>query len=264
MASSNLEIAIFKNRLARRNSIQINTDFEFLLNINGWRKGKVHVVLGTTSSGKSTLIRSIIWDIIKNNSLPKIACFLSEETCEDYQLELFEGFGSLGFKERVMFFSEQDVETNEQRRIILTNAFQSDCEVLIFDNLTTSAIYGEDYSKQSEFVGRLKNLAVKTNKALILVAHTNNVHRNSRELIDSSHVRGSKTVSNIAEFFFINHQISIDSNMYNFIQIEKHRGQSPESKIFRLDYSDDKRLYTKDRAQRFANFKELWKMRDKL
>jgi len=261
---NDLKKAVYENKQARRNRLEIGTKFNFLLNINGWRLGKVHVLLGTTSSGKSTLMRSIISDVIENNNIPKVSCFLSEETSEDYKLELYQGFKNLDFESRVDFYSEQDASSESARVQLLEQAFESESKILIYDNLTTSSIYGEDFQKQSTFITNLKRAAIKTNKALILVAHTNNVHRNGRELIDSGHVRGSKTVANIAEFFFVNHQISVDTNIYNFIQIEKHRGQEPESKLFRLDYAKGKRLYVTDRAQSFSDFKELWKMRDKL
>lgn len=256
-----LKIAAYKNSLLQKNRLDFNSNYNFLTSINGWRKGKVHVVLGTTSSGKSTLVRSIIWDLIQSNKLPNVACFLSEESTRDYSLELYEAFRSLEFEDRVLFFSEQGTQDKVEE---LNKAFKSDSNVLIYDNVTTSLLYGEKFEQQSTFALRLKDAAAATNKAVIIIAHTNNVHRNSRDLIDSGHLRGSKTLANIAEFFFINHQLSAKGNLYNFIQIEKHRGQKPDSKIFRMLYDEERNIYGRDVVNSFDDFKEMWKLRDKL
>jgi KaiC/GvpD/RAD55 family RecA-like ATPase len=256
-----LEIAAYENGLLERGRSYFNTSFGFLENVNGWRKGKVHVILGTTSSGKSTFVRSIIWDLIKNNKLPNVACFLSEETISDYSLEIYEAFRNLDFKKRISFFSEQDASNKAEQ---LDKAFKSDAHVLVYDNITTSMLYGEKFDQQGAFALKLKEAAHRTNKAVIVIAHTNNVHRNSRDLIDSTHLRGSKTLAMIAEFFFINHQLNVKGNLYNFIQIEKHRGQRPSDKIFRLDYDAKRNIFKKDVVNSFDDFKELWKIRDKL
>lgn len=261
---SDLRSAIYESRLRRANRMEIKSSLSFLVNINGWRPGCVHVLLGTTSSGKSTLVRSIIHDILTNNDAVKISLFLSEESSDEYSLELYKAFRNLDFKKRVNIYSEQDVLDKNKSSQLLEKAFSDDSQLVVYDNLTTSMVYGEKYEDQSTMAIKLKTATKKSNKAFIAIAHTNNVHKNSRDLIDSGSIRGSKTISNIAEFFFINHQISSDGNLYNFIQIEKHRNQNPEEKFFRLNYDGKKSLFKNCVPVSFKDFKELWKIRDKL
>lgn len=261
---SDFKKALLENRLARNDQMEIKTSLSFLTNVNGWRKGCVHVVLGTTSSGKSTLVRSIIHDILANNDKVNVSLFLSEETSDDYSLELYRAFRNLNYQDRVNFYSEQDTLDLNKSRALLEEAFSDNSEVIIYDNLTTSMVYGEKYEGQSECAIKLKTATKKSNKAFVAIAHTNNVIKNSRDLIDSGSVRGSKTISNIAEFFFINHQISCDDNLFNFIQIEKHRNQRPENKFFRLNYDNKKSIFKNCTPVSFNDFKELWKLRDKL
>lgn len=257
--------AIYKSRLNRQNRLEINTGLNFLLSISGWRRGTVNVILGTTSSGKSTLVRSVIADALSKNSKVRISCFLSEETSGEYSLELFKAFRNTSFEKRIDFYSEQDCENETESASQLSTAFADGNEIIIYDNITTSNLYNSKTpQEQGTFTNRLKQAAKKTNKALIVIAHTNNVEKMAGKLVNSSDIRGSKNLSNIAEFFFINHQVSANENLYNYLQIEKHRGQDPSGKFFMLRYDKKTNIYKTDLKVTFSDFKEMYKQRDKL
>lgn len=260
-----LKKALYEGRIKRQNRLEINTAFNFLLNINGWRKGALTIVLGTTSSGKSTLMRSIIVDLLEKNKRARVTCYLSEETEAELFLELYKYFNSVDFEERVSVVSENDCLDEKNMAGQLEKCFLDDSHVLIFDNITTSKLYNSKTpQEQSDFANNLKIMAKRNNKALICVAHTNNVEKMAGKMISSSDIRGSKNISNLAEFFFINYQISSKENLYNYIHIEKHRSQSPEDKIFMLRYDKNRNIFKDDIAVGFEKFKELWKLRDKL
>lgn len=257
--------AIYKANIKRQARVEINTRLQFLMSVSGLKQSFVTVLLGNTSSGKSTLIRSVIADILENNDKTKVSCFLSEETCMEYKLELFKAFNTSDFSDRMAFYSEQDCRTDEEKKLMLYDAFSDSSEVLIFDNITTSALYASKTPQdQTDFSNLLKSATKRTNKALVCVAHTNNVEKNGARLVGTGDVRGSKNISNIAEFFFINHQITISDSRLNFIQIEKHRGQSPESDIFQLVFNKKRNLYTTDLPISFSNFKDIYKTRNKI
>lgn len=257
--------AVYKANIKRQARIEINTRLQFLLAVSGLKQSFVTVLLGNTSSGKSTLIRSVIADVLENNDRTKVSCFLSEETCMEYRLELFKAFNTSDFSDRMTFYSEQDCRKEKEKLALLTQAFHDKSEVLIFDNITTSALYSsKSPQEQTEFTNQLKSATKQTNKALICVAHTNNIEKNGARLVGTGDVRGSKNISNIAEFFFINHQITMGESRLNFVQIEKHRGQSPESDIFQLVFNRKRNLYTSDLPISFANFKDIYKSRNKI
>lgn len=257
--------AVYQSRLDRQSRLEINTGLNFLLNVSGWRRGSVSIILGTTSSGKSTIVRTIISDILAKNSKTKISCFLSEETSGEYSLELFKAFNNTSFEKRIDFYSEQECIDENESASLLSKAFEDGNEILIYDNITTSDLYNtKTPQEQSKFSNNLKRAANKTNKALICVAHTNNVDKIAGKLVNSSDIRGSKNLPNIAEFFFINHQISASENLYNYIQIEKHRGQSPANKFFMMMFDRKRNIFSSDLAVKFDKFKEMHKTRDKI
>lgn len=257
--------AIYIANLQRQDRLEISSRLQFLLSVNGLRQSYTTIVLGNTSSGKSTLVRSIIADILENNDTTHISCFLSEETSSEYRLELFKAFKTVDFADRMKFYSEQDCQDDDEKMLMLYNAFADSSEVLIFDNITTSALYASKTPQdQTAFSNLLKTATKRTNKALVCVAHTNNVEKNGMKLINTGDVRGSKNISNIAEFFFINHQFSCGESLLNYVQIEKHRGQSPDNSIFQLGYKKSRNLYTSDFPVSFLQFKEIYKTRNKL
>lgn len=257
--------AIYKANIKRQERVEIATRLQFLLAVNGLRQSFVSVLLGNTSSGKSTLVRSVVADILENNERIKISCFLSEETCMEYKLELYKAFNSADFDDRMTFYSEQDCNTEEEKGKLLSEAFSDKSEVLIFDNITTSSLYSsKNPQQQTDFANQLKAATKKTNKALICVAHTNNVEKNGAKLVGTGDVRGSKNISNIAEFFFINHQFTMGETRLNYIQIEKHRGQSPESEMFQLAFNKKRNVYSGDFPISFSQFKEVYKARNKI
>ena len=64
-----------------------HSTFNFISSHNGFRKGKLHLILSDTGTGKSTLIRSLMYDVLL--SLPedkKLLLILSEETEMDFEL----------------------------------------------------------------------------------------------------------------------------------------------------------------------------------
>lgn len=258
--------ALYENRLARQQTVEIKSGYNFLNQLNGFKRGSVSVVLGTTSSGKSTFMRSIILDALRKNKFIRIACYLSEETIGEYSLEIFKATRGVEFEERVKIYSEQDCRSDEEKAGLLKKAFTEKSDLLIFDNVTTSALYdGQSPQHQSKFSNKMKAYAKETSKALICVAHTSgSVGKRMNTMITSSDIRGSKSLGNIAEFFYIIHQMETAGRLMNYVQIEKHRGQSPDNKFFILNYDRVKNIYGSDTEVTFVKFKEGFKGRDKL
>lgn len=242
--------------------------FAFLNCHRGIRPAKLHILMGTAGSGKSTLVRSIIGDQIENN-FDSVYVWLSEESVD----ELKEGMMDLDLSDeilsRLLIESELDTapKSNKPRdREILERVYLSGAKVLIIDNITTSQFYMDmKVSEQSSFIKRLKDFAVKTGIAVFLVAHTKkDIHDNMNKLINENDIRGSASVVNMAHFFYILQRFEQNKIFAPTIRVVKHRGYNVTERLFYIQYDKYKMAYVKDNSIEFKKFKEMFKERDKL
>ena len=84
------------------------------------------------------------------------------------------------------------------------------------------------------------------------------------EILDETHIRGSKTITNITEFMYVMQPISLNDSLFQFIRILKHRGQSVKNKFFKLSYNKIAKTIDHDRISDFADFKEVFSQRNRL
>lgn len=257
--------------------IHINTSFAFLKAHNGLKKGKVHAMMGSSHSGKSTLVRSLILDALIHNPDKKVLLFLTEETTLDFVKEFaLTGFRRENLADHFKIVSAMDEDTMFSIEDIgsLIKEFKPD--LLFLDNITTASFYASSRpSEQTEVVHRLKHLIKEANIPLFLILHTGSeVVDNMNRLIEMNDVRGSKHIVNIAEFFYAAQSIHFQTYdsltkkhrpaIFPTIHIKKHRGEHCEERLFSLVYDSKKRCYTSDQFLPFNDFKEMFKDRNKL
>ena len=258
--------------LQRQNEkLQIKTNFQFLKAHNGLRKGKVHTFLGVTSGGKSTLMRSIIFELgfaLRNDG--KVLIWLSEESKEDFCVEMqlsgipkeiydqYMIISEMNFK-AMSFFDHGKFEKTLEKVIIGKNV-----KAMIFDNLTTSRFYeGASLSDQAKFGNTLKKIAATTNIPMLLVAHTGaDVTDNYKGVIQSNNIRGSKNIVNTSEFFYILQRFISGKFIVATLRVTKHRGQDVKDKIYTLKYNQQMRMYEGDNIISFSDFKNNHQQRD--
>ena len=72
-----------------RLNFHFSTRLSFLDEHKGLRKCCMHTILGRASGGKSTLVRTVIADLVENNPDIKISLWLSEESEMDYLANLW-------------------------------------------------------------------------------------------------------------------------------------------------------------------------------
>ena len=237
---------------------------------NGYRPSSIHTILASAGAGKTTLIRSILVDILSLNAKARVKVLLSEESVLDFLSEITRGenFITAERLDRTEIHSELDFDATSIQVLdrleahLLVGGFK----FFIWDNLTTSKIYNnKTNSEQAAIVNRLKRIAIKTGCAIICVVHTNgDLIDASRRLIQPNDIRGDKTLVNASNFFYILQRFYIRDSVHMIISIHKHRGQDVDGRFFKLIYSDTFRIYTSDRPIGFDKVKEIYKERNVL
>ncbi len=262
---SNDEASQYK---ADNETVQIESSLGFVRAINGFRRGSLHLVLGTTGGGKSTLVRTILSDFLKNkkNHDLSLGLWLSEESLDAYKQQLAVSMTETEDLKRTEAFSELDLSKEDDPEVFFSWARAVKPELLIFDNVTTSMFYADQTPKhQLGFVSKIKKLAQEINSAIVLIAHTDSKTKDGGgRLIQVEDIRGSRSVSNLVEFAFVMQKIEIGNIIYNMVNISKYRSQSPEERLFQLKYSKEKRAFIGDVPVDFKKFKEIYNARNQL
>jgi hypothetical protein len=184
--------------------------------------------------------------------------YLSEETIEAFKTELaFTGLVHDTLK-KLFIVSERNIPkgTNDILGFIYKKCQELEIEMLFLDNLTTSSHYELPPNQQALFCNRIKGMAETLNIPVALFMHTNNVSGRTGQILNETHIRGSKSIGNIAEFFYTIQKLELsDGFFYSFIVVHKHRGQSPDSRLFFFRYDKATRMYQSDKETNYANLK---------
>jgi len=252
-------------KMERLNTVEFKTSFGFLLQINGFRRGNVHIIMGGAGTGKSTLTRSVILDFVKNNPTKKVGVWLSEETTSSYELELFRATWRTDSISNVHIEHEFGGNYGEIKNKFIEFT-KNDFDIIFYDNLTTSMLYEPvGIDGQMEFANKLKEIAQEKDVPLVALVHTGSgAGRNTDRLLEGNDVRGSKIINNMAEFFFILQTFNVNDKLMSMLMIDKSRSQLVKDKIFMLNFKFEDRIFVSDNPVPFLSFKELFKGRDKL
>ena len=243
--------------------------YKFFSTHRGPRPGKLHTFLGMPGVGKSTMRNSIIQDLSYHSPGKKFFIWLSEESEKDFKTSL--SYDTLvSNNENILIYSEhKNLElydnlenAKEYFKDILAKSM---CDVFIFDNITTSQLYGENFNRQAKVSILLKQIAIEMNVPFILFAHTgSSVSESGRQLIDSNNIRGAKTIVNLSEFFYIMQMFRVGENRFSTLRLCKSRNQPTKHTMFVLEFSEITRSYTKDGSIPFKKFAEFYKESNKL
>lgn len=263
-APTNSEI---KDAVIKASKIQVKTRFNFLQEINGLRTGGITGVLGTTGSGKSTLVKTMIIDTLKDE---RALVWLSEETSVDYMMSMIM-LGEEIKRDNLAFFVEQDIDQDERQRLktpqavlkfIQDRIIESESRFVFFDNLTTSGLYSDfTPSQQSEIVTGLNNFCKEFDICFVAVLHTRKeVNASWPKLIEGEDVRGSAQSFQQAIYFFVLQGFRVGSSFHTFVTIKKARINSAEKLFFKLVYKN--KSYVSDCSCSFEDMNSIFKMRN--
>lgn len=252
--------------------IHFSTNLPFLSAHKGWRRGNLHIFLGTSHGGKSTLLRTCLVDALSSNSgKTRVGLVLSEESKLDFLTE-FNHSGKMGeILDRLFIVSEQDHPEKFSNAKDWFHQVKKMCDlgqidILFFDNLTTAAMYeGATINDQKTICLGLKRMATTLNIPVVIVAHTGaNITDSANGLIEMNDIRYSKMIVNLAQFFYIMQTFKQEDGRYTTLRITKHRGQEVKSTMFQLFYYSSVRLFMEAERIAFSKIKELFKNRNKL
>lgn len=246
--------------------VHFHSKLGFLNAHNGLRRGCLHLLIGTTSGGKSTLMRTLMRDILFHplNDC-HIGIWLSEEEVNDYKAQLALSVPSHDRLLKTEAFSEMEMKTKSEMAFFEWLHFHKP-DVFIFDNITTSAFYMDmKPDSQAKFATKLKAITKELNMATILVAHTEaSVSDSQKGLISINQIRGSKSICNLAEFAYILQRFETDNDFFPTLRIVKSRSQTLVHNLYFLDYDKRLRAHAGDRALEFSKFKEAYGNRNRL
>lgn len=251
------------------------SQFKFLREHKGWRKSCLHTLIGTPSGGKTTLIKTILIDLMENaKGSGNIGIFLSEQDMTSFMVDLgTTGYGVQEQLDRLHVRTQQDeciadaTETpTDLIKYLDLFVVENEISILMIDNITTTAAYESGrVQTQTAIATALKKVATKHNIPVIVVAHVGgNINEGASYLIDQNHIRGGKAIVNLSEYFYVLQKFEIGSNVFQTLRITKHRHHEIKHKFFTFRYSTKARIYVLDTAVNFKEFKELYKQRNTL
>lgn len=245
--------------------------FAFLADHYGFRKGCFHVLLGTTGSGKSTIMRSLLVEMLEAGK--KVLIYSCEEMVEDFETS-FSYLSAPVSTKTLRVFHESDMlqRTGGSKNIkkfvdqLEMAIAEFGADILIFDNITTSDYY-EQNPNGAETAKRLSMLCTQSKIPFLVVAHTASTVKEGT-FFDSSSVRGFRTVTNKAQYvycyFRLRENLGEHERVASFIYTDKSRNHTEASKAcYRISFDPTVRIFSGDHKISYATFKKFFKSAQK-
>lgn len=244
--------------------VKLKSSLPFVSAHRGYRPGKWTLLIGMASGGKSTLRNTIIKDFVTANPDQKVFLVLSEESKSDFEIDVARNSYLGEIFKNVFVFSEIDEIEMFQDRGRALNTFKDFYErfgdgLFVFDNITTSRLYGSQYREQVEFCNLFKGMVSKNNAAAITIAHTGSHIKNYHKgLIDMTDIQGSRDPVKLAEFQYILQTFQSGEDKYTTLRIAKCRHLPVSESFYLLFYDKQTGTYEKAKPISFEIFKEFY------
>jgi len=226
------------------------SNFKFLRDHNGFRRGELHTLTGTKGSGKSSLIKSMAIEAAFNSK--RVFILLSEETIEMYRHGIWRTAldGNRGdvdrtneFMDNIIFATELDIEQGEQdinkffhdlKGVILGQ----DVDLFIYDNFTTGFFNNEGVNDQGKAINFFKSITTKFDFSTLLVFHTSKGVDTNRKILDGDDVRGNSSSVNIGSYNYLIQTFFKISPPRAFLIVDKSRYHTKANKkVYELQYN---------------------------
>lgn len=242
----------------------------------GFRDGLCHYFLGTSGSGKTTVIRGSIIDCARTRS---VLCHLSEEPTTDYKYKINKAvfydeddIGRLSTLRNINLISEiEDSYKGVDDDISFFRRFKEELnrvkpDIVFMDNLTTSILWRGTPREQEKSAKMLKQIASEYNIPFVIVVHTKKeISINHRDFIRPEDVRGNNIVAQLADYWYTLQNFIGDFGQAPIVMVQKSRYHDEAlRKFFLLSYSKATSSVTKDKQISYEDLNEFFGSRYKL
>lgn len=243
------------------------TRFNFLKVINGIRPSRISYLLGTTGTGKSTLLASLIADATMDSP---VLLIVSEESILRHASKILSTTRKMN-NEHIKFLHEKMIpeDVRENQKLILEwlemHIIEAGVRLVFWDNLTDSPLFSLRFGPagQEWAVLKIRELCERLQVAFFIVIHTaKSVTDNMSRYIEGEDVRGTQQTFIGADFFFIFQRFTVGKVYYPFIRTVKHRDTDPSEKVHLLQFSNG--VYAADAPSSYEEMNDVFSRRNVL
>ncbi len=253
--------------------VYYRSDFAWLMATNGIRPEMLIGLMGTTGSGKSTLMKSVIAEVAQKEIT---LVWLSEETVKEYQAGIRRAAILMGMNYKTVMSNLRFIEEKNLDEFFVNNqadlfemfkdmVVESGSKVVFIDNLSTSNFYTDEIGVKGQGVSALffSKITKRLNISIFYAIHTSkNIYDNMDRLITKEDVRGNQKIVILSEYFYVIQKFTVDEKVYPILRIDKHRHHEVQKKFYILGY--DKKCYRFDEAIDFDFINTVFVKRDQL
>lgn len=263
---NDIDFDAIKERNADRVHKQyFNSRFKHLIYSNGFRPGEVHLLIAEKGSGKSTLVRAWLTEILAQGK----NCFLrlSEESVQPYTDELASFFSRehVGLLSNLTVDSELALPERETtyyyKESLITKIKASGAHIVLFDNFTTSLLGSKSPREQEQWARDFKQIAIALNIPIVIVAHTRKGYKNT-QIATGDDIRGNSTLSNMASYIYtLTNRPDLPGHP-SILFCDKGRHHTlVNKKKFLMNFDPELRTYRDDREVDSEALKEILGMK---
>ena len=235
---------------------EFTSQFKFLNDQNGLRRGELHTLTSPKGSGKSTLIRTMILEVACRRK--KVLVILSEEMVDLYKINIWKScFEAFQCEEKVnefmanlLFVTELELEDKDPDNFfknILEISIANDIDFLVYDNFTTGLISQLPIGAQGGALNKFKEITTKYNFATLLVFHTAKGTSVYNKILDGDDIRGNASAVNMGSYNYLLATFYNENPIRAFLICDKARYHSKANKkVYELNYDTSTGLYMGD------------------
>jgi hypothetical protein len=247
------------------NVFKYESKFNFLKDHYGLRDGEMHILIAQKGGGKSSLIRSILFDLLET---ARVYIHLSEEDVLKYLSPLSQAMRKIYPEEEIekrmknlLVTSEidGDIKANNFIKTIKLNITKHKADIFIFDNFTTSDISAGSPRDQHLYATELSTMTKKMDIASLVVVHTKKGHNKNR-IADGDDMRGVATLINTAGYIYTLNTFFQLTPPQTILKNDKARYHSKaHQKSYGLKWDDKNNLFIHDVSLTLKEIKEVLK-----
>lgn len=250
-----------------KESYEFKTDLNFLKQHKGFKRQSLHTFVGKSGKGKTTIIRTLILDFLKNNPEKNIFLWISEETAEDLKREMMDYKDIFFNKDSRLYIEVEKKGQEEKSEYFFKRMYEAvtveRCDLILFDNITTSSVYKGNPSYQENVTEDLKQFVIDMNVSMVVIAHTKK-SMNQHSLITAEDVNGSQELIKITPYLYILQMFEIGNSKKQTLHVEKCRAFDIINSFYHLPYCKQTRCYEGDGPIEFEVIRQWFRTRNKL